>query len=558
MSIVSKWSVEDVSSWLVSLSLHHLVQNFERLQVDGTKLVTLTDQDLRGPLRLTKPAEVMAIRGAINKLIEDGKRPFDPSRRVSAGPRMGVSVNPRDRSGSTEKKASRTIPRDHHRNTIATEPSSSFRQPKLMQGSASELVDRECKYSGWIRKQGGGYKNWKRRYLILRLGCLYYFPNETASTAKGSFVLSGYKTEVCKESEITKKYKYTLKLIPMNPQVRTYYISVGSERELTGWKEAIDDEIRQVSRRISLEQRQSSDMSQLPSSPNAYATYDDDDDDEEDPYDVPETIEGEDDEDHNYDDPSTLFEKPGDQEGNDEDDEDDPYTKIDDGTFPLGRVGKPSVPSRSALSLQSPISNMSAALQAIKEASADDSPYLPIIAGGPARDLQAAQPDLSRTSSPPVNSSNTIQPPGHDDHDYVEDNGEDGIGVGGDDDDDEEEDDDGGYYIMFRKPEELMPPSCLFDKLERQEADRLLKDKDRDGTYLIRGGSHAGAEKVLSVWHIDRCRHYKLFKDNNSSFSLTHGQSFRTIPELLQYYTLQSHLPKSDFYLGDPFNPDDH
>ena len=24
---------------------------------------------------------------------------------------------------------------------------------------------------------------------------------------------------------------------------------------------------------------------------------------------------------------------------------------------------------------------------------------------------------------------------------------------------------------------------------------------------------HAGTEKVLSVWHIDRCRHYKLFKD---------------------------------------------
>jgi hypothetical protein len=33
----------------------------------------------------------------------------------------------------------------------------------------------------------------KRRYLILRLGCLYYFANETASSAKGSFVLSGYK-----------------------------------------------------------------------------------------------------------------------------------------------------------------------------------------------------------------------------------------------------------------------------------------------------------------------------------------------------------------------------
>ena len=43
---------------------------------------------------------------------------------------------------------------------------------------------------------------------------------------------------------------------------------------------------------------------------------------------------------------------------------------------------------------------------------------------------------------------------------------------------------------------------------------RLLRAKGRDGTYLIRAGVHAGAEKVLSVWHIDRCRHYKLFKDD--------------------------------------------
>ena len=33
----------------------------------------------------------------------------------------------------------------------------------------------------------------KRRYLILRKGCLYYFANETASAPKGQFILTGYK-----------------------------------------------------------------------------------------------------------------------------------------------------------------------------------------------------------------------------------------------------------------------------------------------------------------------------------------------------------------------------
>ena len=155
----STWSVEQVSDWLGRLSLHHLIPNFEHHQVDGLKLVKLTDQDLRGKLRLTKPAEVMAVRGAISKLVEDSL-PKPTTRRISASPRLGMNVSPRDRTSSLDKKVggSKTIPRDMHRNTVASEPRV-IRQPKLVQGSASELLDKECKYSGWIRKQGGGYKS---------------------------------------------------------------------------------------------------------------------------------------------------------------------------------------------------------------------------------------------------------------------------------------------------------------------------------------------------------------------------------------------------------------
>ena len=35
-------------------------------------------------------------------------------------------------------------------------------------------------------------------------------------------------------------------------------------------------------------------------------------------------------------------------------------------------------------------------------------------------------------------------------------------------------DDSDAYYIMIRKPEELMPPSCLFDSLDRADADRSV------------------------------------------------------------------------------------
>lgn len=159
MSNYANWSVEQVSSWLGSLSLHHLIPAFERMQIDGQKLVKLSDQDLRKDLRLTKPAEVMAVRGAISSLIEDSLPKANP-RRVSASPRVGMAV-PRDRASSLEKRLPKTIPRDNlHRNTtLGSDTRIIVKQPKLVQGSASELLDKECKYSGWIRKQGGGYKS---------------------------------------------------------------------------------------------------------------------------------------------------------------------------------------------------------------------------------------------------------------------------------------------------------------------------------------------------------------------------------------------------------------
>lgn len=166
-TLYTSWGTDEVSHWLGSLSLHHLIPNFERQQVDGPRLAILSDQDLRSKLRLTKPAELMAIKGAIRKLVEDASRPTyldhtPTTRRISTSPRLPGAQIPRDRSESLDRKTSKTVPRDHHRHTVSTVSEQSItRQPMLVQGSASALVDKECKYSGWIRKQGGGYKNCK-------------------------------------------------------------------------------------------------------------------------------------------------------------------------------------------------------------------------------------------------------------------------------------------------------------------------------------------------------------------------------------------------------------
>ena len=54
-----------------------------------------------------------------------------------------------------------------------------------------------------------------------------------------SFTLSSYslcvlwhRVNICREADILKKYPFVLKLSPMNPHVRTYYVSFGSKGEL--------------------------------------------------------------------------------------------------------------------------------------------------------------------------------------------------------------------------------------------------------------------------------------------------------------------------------------
>ncbi len=41
-----------------------------------------------------------------------------------------------------------------------------------------------------------------------------------------------FRVSICRETEIVKKYPFVLKVSPLNPQVRTYFVSFGSKGEL--------------------------------------------------------------------------------------------------------------------------------------------------------------------------------------------------------------------------------------------------------------------------------------------------------------------------------------
>lgn len=75
--------------------------------------------------------------------------------------------------------------------SIQTNP---FKLPEDEDGTlASVFMNPER--SGYLTKEGGKTKNWKKRWFTLVNGCLYYFENDTAKTPKGIVPLENLKVE---------------------------------------------------------------------------------------------------------------------------------------------------------------------------------------------------------------------------------------------------------------------------------------------------------------------------------------------------------------------------
>jgi tripartite motif-containing protein 2/3 len=90
---------------------------------------------------------------------------------------------------------------------------------------ALSIRDAEC--HGWLYKQGGSHKNWKRRYCVLKDKCLYYYKEMTDQTALGVMKMQGYK--MTKQPLSGKKHLFSA--IPPDDNLRTFHFYTLSELE---------------------------------------------------------------------------------------------------------------------------------------------------------------------------------------------------------------------------------------------------------------------------------------------------------------------------------------
>ena len=94
--------------------------------------------------------------------------------------------------------------------------------------SVSSLLP--AQFSGWGTKQGGKWKTWKRRFFVLKDRKLWYFENESATTAKGWIELPP-DTVVTDESERPKRFAFSISSRGVKG-VRTFHLTVDSEKDL--------------------------------------------------------------------------------------------------------------------------------------------------------------------------------------------------------------------------------------------------------------------------------------------------------------------------------------
>lgn len=90
---------------------------------------------------------------------------------------------------------------------------------------------------GWLYKQGGFVKNWKKRWFVAREGKLMYFYGASDPTPLGVVDLRRVTVDVCTPEEINARNHclHYFKVMPLRRDQRTYYFGADTEQDMIKW-----------------------------------------------------------------------------------------------------------------------------------------------------------------------------------------------------------------------------------------------------------------------------------------------------------------------------------
>ncbi|KAJ5080786.1 non-specific serine/threonine protein kinase [Anaeramoeba ignava] len=93
---------------------------------------------------------------------------------------------------------------------------------------------------GFMTKQGGRWKSWKKRWFVLRGKIIFYYKNPKKRSPIGMLPITQASKVYVSQAKTKKKFCFNLEI----PGQRTYLISAPSEEEMNSWIEIINQIIK--------------------------------------------------------------------------------------------------------------------------------------------------------------------------------------------------------------------------------------------------------------------------------------------------------------------------
>ena len=112
---------------------------------------------------------------------------------------------------------------------------------------------------GWLLKQGGSWKNWKRRWFVLSDRVLYYFQHTAENNPKGIIPLENVKVRLMEDTDgkrfLFEVYSETAPTVKgcktdsrgtvVEGNHKTYRMAANSEDDRSHWVQTIQDSIKE-------------------------------------------------------------------------------------------------------------------------------------------------------------------------------------------------------------------------------------------------------------------------------------------------------------------------
>eukprot|EP00300_Choanocystis_sp_HF-7_P005072 c1386_g1_i1.p1 GENE.c1386_g1_i1~~c1386_g1_i1.p1 ORF type:complete len:436 (+),score=55.95 c1386_g1_i1:129-1436(+) len=227
------WSADKVAAWLTVSGFDDMVSMFDENDIDGAALILLT-HDLLKEMGLTKVGPRTKLLKAIAEL--NG----EPAPASPAGPASASAPSAGGAAASPAASPARPLAASRSAST-ATVGALEGRDEHESRDVRRQVARAQSKPSsagviraGFLSKEGGRRKSWKRRWFTLENMVLSYYKTEGEVGEKdplGRIPIPSY------EVDLDNKKRNGFKI--SHPGCRTFYFSADTPEERDGWMRAI-------------------------------------------------------------------------------------------------------------------------------------------------------------------------------------------------------------------------------------------------------------------------------------------------------------------------------